>query len=166
MHFFSNPFRVTFSSLHQHQSVCRALNCCCCSMIEPRTNWCWSWCWWCISATAAGAATNLFSSLTLHFNWFYSSAMCGLFSPFSHSDCIGSRGRSVGWLCQRIKPQGTPSSATIATFQSTASTRVEQSRAAAESIGLYQMAIHLRVMSRSSSANHWESTRFHLRAHL
>lgn len=63
-------------------------------------------------------------------------------------------GRSVGWLCQRIKPQGTPSSATIATFQSTASTRVEQSRAAAESIGLYQMAIHLRVMSRSSSANH------------
>lgn len=75
-------------------------------------------------------------------------------------------GRLVGWLCQRIKPQGTPSSATIATFQSTASTRVEQSRAAAESIGLYQMAIHLRVMSRSSSANHWESTRFHLRAHL
>lgn len=75
-------------------------------------------------------------------------------------------GRSVGWLCQRIKPQGTPSSATIATFQSTASTRAEQSRAAAESIGLYQMAIHLRVMSRSSSANHWESTSFHLRAHL
>lgn len=35
-------------------------------------------------------------------------------------------GRSVGWLCQRIKPQGTPSSATIATFQSTASTRAEQ----------------------------------------
>lgn len=96
MHFFSNPFRVTFSSLHQQQSVCRALNCCCCSMIEPQTNWCWSW--WCISATAAaGAATNLFSSLTLHFNWFYSSAMCGLFSPFSHSDCIGSVGRLVGY---------------------------------------------------------------------
>lgn len=103
MHFFSNPFRVTFSlCTYTRVSVFIAPTAVSLQGFEllllfnDRTsdelmlklvlvvhfcNCCW-------------AATNLFSSLTLHFNWFYSSAMCGLFSPFSHSDCIGS----VGWL--------------------------------------------------------------------